>query len=408
MGEKAARLYLAGHRAGPMTASELARLAGIHRVEAYRIIKELVAEGLLETTGGRPQHFAALAPEQLLDRWIQRTSERLRRLEHDRPKLLADLASTRNELGERDPRKFAVLESPEAIRRFVRTRVGTAEREILLTAAGTSLARWIDGGFDRALKAAVGRGVRVRLVTEVDRANLAEAKHFSGLLEMRHSPTPVFGRSIVLDGAGAVVYVGSESGPEPEIEEAVAIFSSVPAFVQTARQGHRRLWSAAERADARFVEVEERPTAVLPVVVGREAVPFQRIKEVARLGMRASGVRSFQLDLPDLIRTIARQLGREIAAEIDGGTVPETVAALERYYATHALGRLAVVREKPLTLRVSGCFACTSDSPEVGREMCPQLLGAVLEARLGQRWGVSKPDPTKHAARGCLFVATSS
>jgi len=31
----------------------------------------------------------------------------------------------------------------------------------------------------------------------------------------------------------------------------------------------------------------------------------------------------------------------------------------------------------------------------------------VLETRLGQRWEVSKPDPKKHASRGCLFTATA-
>jgi hypothetical protein len=69
------------------------------------------------------------------------------------------------------------------------------------------------------------------------------------------------------------------------------------------------------------------------------------------------------------------------------------------------MGRLAVEKERPLTLRVTGCFACIPASPEIGREMCPQLLRAVLETRLGQRWAVTKPDPAKHASRGCIFTA---
>ncbi len=407
VGEKGARLYLAACRAGPVTASELARLSAIHRVEAYRIIKDLVRDGLLEATGGRPQHFAALAPEQLLERWIQHATDHLRRLERDRPKLLADWEIAKEAVAENDPRKFAILDGTEAIRRFVRTRIGTAKKEILLTATGPSLAAWIDGGFDRALKDAGRRGVRVRLVTEVQRANLSEAKHFANLLELRHAGTPIFGRSIVLDGAEALVFVSGDGNLDDQAEDPVAVWSGAPAFVQLARQRHRRLWTASEKVEQRFVEVEDPPTASLPVVAGRESVPFQRLKEIAKLGMKASGVRSFQLDLPDLIGTIARQLGREIAAEVDGHTVEEVIDSLARYYETHTMGRLAMVRERPLTLRVSGCFACTSDSPEIGREMCPQLVRAVLEARLGKRWGISKPDPTKHASRGCLFVATA-
>ncbi len=105
---------------------------------------------------------------------------------------------------------------------------------------------------------------------------------------------------------------------------------------------------------------------------------------------------------------IARQLGREIAAEIDGDTPAKVGQALSTYYETHTMGHLAVVRDRPLTLQVTGCFACTSDSPEIGRVMCPQMLRTVLETRFGNRWEVSKPDPTKHATRGCLFTATQA
>jgi hypothetical protein len=91
---------------------------------------------------------------------------------------------------------------------------------------------------------------------------------------------------------------------------------------------------------------------------------------------------------------------------VDGRSPEEVGKALSLYYETHTMGHLTVVRDRPLTLQVRGCFACTPDSPEIGRVMCPQLLRAVFETRLGQRWDVTKPDPTKHATRGCVFTAT--
>jgi len=177
-------------------------------------------------------------------------------------------------------------------------------------------------------------------------------------------------------------------------------------FVRLARDYHRRLWTPATRAEERFVEIESPPSAVLPVIAGRESVPFQRLREIAKLGMRASGVRELNLDLPELIETIARQLGREIADQLEGRTPEEIARELGQYYETHTMGHLTTLKERPLTLRVTGCFACTTDSPEIGRVMCPQLLRAVLESRLGHRWEVSKPDPTKHATRGCVFTAS--
>lgn len=406
--EKGARVYLAACRTGAMTASELARVSAVNRVEAYRFIKQLTAEGLLRATGGRPQRFEALAPDDLIDRWIHGASERLRQLEKDRDRVLADWEEGRDEFDERDPRKFAVLEGKEAIRRLLAKRIGASDHQILVSASGRALSRFVDLGLDRAFREASGRGVKVRVVTEVNPQNLVEAKHFVGFSDLRHSISPVGNRAVVFDRLGALVYVSSEDGLGRSGEEQVALWSSSPMFIRLACDYHRRLWTPATRAETRFVDLENPPEAVLPVVAGKESVPFQRLKEVAKLGMRASGVREFHLNLPDLIETIARQLGREIAEKIDGRTPQEVARALGVYYETQTMGHLAMVRDRPLTLRVTGCFACTSESPEIGRVMCPQLLRTVLETRLGQHWEVSKPDPTKHASRGCVFTANPS
>jgi sugar-specific transcriptional regulator TrmB len=406
--EKGARVYLAACRAGPQTASELARLSAVSRVEAYRFIKLLSADGLLQATGGRPMRFAALPPDELLDRWIRKASDRVRRLEQDRNKILTDWEEARTEFDERDPRKFAVLEGRTTIHRFLLKRLGTSEQQVLLSASGVSLPRVIDAGTDRALREAHDRGVKVRVVTEVTPQNLVDAKHLSSFVELRHSAGPVMNRSVVIDRLGALVYVSGEEGFGRSGEEQVALWSSAPMFIQLARDYHRRLWVPGERAESRFVELENPSGAVLSVVHGKESVPFQRLKEIAKLGMRASGVREFHFHLPELIETIARQLGREIAEEVEGDTPEKVSRSLSEYYETHTMGHLAVIRDRPLTLQVTGCFACTSDSPEIGRVMCPQLLRTVLETRLGLRWEVSKPDPTKHANRGCVFTATPS
>jgi sugar-specific transcriptional regulator TrmB len=404
--EKGARVYLAACRAGPQTASELARLSAVNRVEGYRFIKQLTADGLLKATNSRPQRFEATSPDDLFDRWIRRAADRLQQLEQDREKVLADWEKNRTAVDDGDPRKFAVLEGRETILRFLLKRIGTAERQVLLTTTGMSLSALIDGGLGRALREASRRGVKVRVVTEVYPPNLVEVKLFSTFAELRHSNGPVTNRAVVFDRLGALVYVSGEDGLGATGEEQVALWSSAPMFVQLARDYHRRLWTPATRAEARLVELENPPSAVLPVIAGRESLSFQRLKEITKLGMRATGVRELHLNLPELIETIARQLGREIADELEGGTPEQVASALAQYYETHTMGHLTTVKDRPLTLKVTGCFACTSDSPEIGRVMCPQLLKTVLETRLGQHWEVSKPDPTKHASRGCVFVAS--
>ena len=404
--ERSARIYLAACRDGPQTARELARAGGLERVEAYRLIRRLETSGLLRTTGGRPMRFAALPPSELVDTWIRSSSDRLKRLEADRERLLAEWSeeSTRPDLHE--PRKFAVLEGRSTIQGWLRRQIGQARREILLAAGQSTLARAIDGGIDRALGEAHRRGVRVRLVTPISAANVRDSKIFEGITELRHTAEPVTSRTVVIDKGLSLVYVSGEEGWGATDAVQVALWSTAPSFVALAREYHHRLWSRATPAASRFVELENPPAAVLAVTPGNSAEPFDRLREIAELGMRATGTPQLMLDLPEMIETIAGRLGRQIAGTITGSTTKEVTEQLAEYYRTHALGRLEVVKERPLTLKVTGCFACTEQSPEIGRLLCPKLLQSVLETRLGSSCEVSKPDPRRHATRGCSFAVT--
>ncbi|HYK93518.1 MAG TPA: helix-turn-helix domain-containing protein [Thermoplasmata archaeon] len=404
--ERAARLYVGACREGPQTVAELARASGLHRVEAYRCLQVLLARGLLRSTGGRPARYVALPLDQLLDRWIRRSTEKLDRWKGDREKLLAEW---RENLATADPgegRKFAVLEGRPAIQRFLRRRIDAAEKEILLSVSGFSLAPAIEGGVDRSLRAARARGVRVRLVTEVSGSNLPEARHFAGIGDLRHAQSAVTNRAIVIDRGGALVFVSGEEGLGKSGDDQVALWTSSPSVLLLARNYHQRLWTQALSIDRRLLELEHPPTAVLPVVRGKEAEPFSRLREITQLGMRASGLTNLDLDLPEMIRALGRQMGTEVAQSVTGSDAEAVMRSLAEHYERHAPGRLEVLRNSPLTVRVTQCFACTPQGTEIGRVLCPKLFQTILEQRMGSSWAVSTPDPRRHATKGCLFVAT--
>lgn len=404
--ERSARIYLAACRDGPQTASELARASGQDRVEAYRSIRRLEAAGLLRTNGGRPMRFAALPPAELVDGWIRTHSDRLKRLETDRDRLLAEWTEELSLPDAHEARKFAVLEGRTRIQGWLRRQIGLARREILLAAGSTTLARAIDGGVDRALAEAHARGVRIRLVVPIAPANLKDAKLFEGFAEMRHSPEPVTSRAVIFDRNMSLVYVSGEEGFGTPDDGQVALWSTTPSFVGRARAYQLRLWGHGRPAAARFVELENPPTTELSVSAANPSEPFERLREIAELGLRVTGAPELRFDLPEMIETVGERLGRQIASTIPGETRPEVLQGLSEYYRTHALGRLELLKERPLTLRVTGCFACTETSPEIGRILCPKILATVLATRLGSEFDVSQPDPRRHAVRGCCFTVT--
>lgn len=403
--ERGARIYLTACREGPLTAAELARLTSLHRVEAYRFIRQLEERGLLSKSASRPARFEALPLDQLIDRWIHRTSDRLDRLRTGRDRLIREWQEMMVDGPEpEEGRKFAVLEGRAAIQRFLKKRIEGAAEEVLLTVSGFALAPAIDGAIDRALRAARQRGVTVRLVTEVSPANLVEARHFASMSELRHARTPVTSRAILIDRAGALVFVSGEEGFGKGGEDQIALWSSAPTVLGLTRSYHRRIWSHSVPFAQRLVELDgPAPAASLPVVPGQAEATFHRLREITELGMRATGLAKVQFDLPELIQTLALQLGREVSGQITGQTPAEVARSLREYYGTHAMGELEVVRDGPLTLRVTGCYACTPQWPEIGRVLCPRVLQSVFENRLGAGCTVSAPDPRHHATKGCVF-----
>jgi sugar-specific transcriptional regulator TrmB len=405
--ERAARVYLAACREGPQTASELARVCSLNRVDAYRYIRHLQGAGMLTASGGRPKRFEALPADALIDRWVRLGSEHVQRLQTDRERVLSDLKESLPEVDAVDGRGFTVLDGPTAIRRVVARRLGTARQEVRLAIPGSALALVVEGGIDRAIREAHERGVKVRLVTEVTGANRAEAKHFNSFTEMRHAAARIPNASIVFDHSGVIVYVTGPEGLAGGVSAPVALWSTRPSFRQMVLEYHRHQWARALPAAERLVELEGRGAAILAVPTGREIESFDRMGEIAKLGMRITGLAKLQIDLPEMIEAVARPMGRQIAEDIGGETRDGVARALVDYYAQHALGRLEIVKARPTTVRVTQCFACVRQSPEVGRVFCPALLRSVFEARLGGSCDVSKPDPRRHSERGCLFTVTS-
>ena len=401
--ERAARIYIAASREGPQTASELARMSGIHRVETYRYIQQLHEAGLLRSVGGRPMRFRALSAEELIERWIRTTSEDLRRLEAGRDHLIREFQEQIATPETNDGRKFVVMERRTTLYNFLRKQIGLARKEILLSLSPSAFTRFIDGGLDRELRVARQRGVKVRVITEINRGNLPDVKHFATFTEIRNTRTMPAARGVLFDRSGAVVYVAGDLRPAGDEDRLVTVWTTDPDFLTLVRVQFQQLWNHCAPSEHRIVELEEPRAASLPVRLGREAESFNRLREITQLGMQVGGLRELPFDLPEFIETVARQVGREIASELEGERPLEVARSLQAYYRAHALG-LEILQPDPLLLRSDGCIACDGASPEVGRLLCPAILRTIFEARTGGRWEVARPEARRRSQRGHVFA----
>lgn len=405
--ERSARIYLAACRRPPQSAAELARASGTNRAEAYRFIRQLEISGLVRSTGHRPARFAALPPEALLERWVRAATERLHKLESDRDRTVSELEEGLMDISSPDPHQFTVIEGTEPIFRHLARRIGAARREIDWSIPGPLLSRAMDGAVVPALRAAAKRGVTVRVVTEVTLQNRGDAKSLSGFTELRHSDRPITNRCWSIDRREAVSYIAGPTGVGLDESEPVAVWSVATSFRRLTEAYLRRLWVRSVPFEQRIVGLEAPESTPLDLAPGNATEAFERLRDVASLGMRASGLEKLPLQFSDLIDALGAQIGLEISKGIEGETPVEIARSLVGHYREHAVGRLEITSSRPLALKVSGCFACTSaHSPEIGRRLCPAILKTVLETRSGSGFSVSRPDPSRHAQRGCRFTVT--
>jgi hypothetical protein len=111
-----ARLFLLAWHEGPLTARQIARRAGIHRVQAYRQLKTLAARGLV-SAGGHPLRFETRSLPAVLRRWMDELDRQARDLERERQRWRSQGGQGGFPLPTRGPAE-AWIEGGSEIRRF--------------------------------------------------------------------------------------------------------------------------------------------------------------------------------------------------------------------------------------------------------------------------------------------------
>jgi sugar-specific transcriptional regulator TrmB len=147
--EVEARVYIGLCEGGAATGYELAKALQITRANVYAALEDLVAKGAAEKTPTTPVRYAPVAPDALVDRLTQRTTQALAALRAGLPRPTPPR-----------PDEFWVITGQEPILAKAVELIGDAKREIMADI-------WSEEGpaLLPALEMAHARGIRVTLIT---------------------------------------------------------------------------------------------------------------------------------------------------------------------------------------------------------------------------------------------------
>jgi sugar-specific transcriptional regulator TrmB len=201
-----AGVFVALHRLGTGSASEVSRSSEVPRSQVYGAAESLADRGLIEVVEGSPKRYRPVS----LDTARRQLRERIDREE---ARAFESLASLQGEDADTSDEGVATVKGRHALDERIASLVGTATDRVMLVA-------WTDDhltpAIEEALRERAAAGVVAVVVTEA--AALAENLDDSGVRVIVAPSKPaggVTGRTLLVDEATVLLSVESDDEADP-------------------------------------------------------------------------------------------------------------------------------------------------------------------------------------------------
>lgn len=265
-------LYMAGRA----KAGDLARSSGLSRINVYRIMERLQQMNIVESSLGRPVIFSAIPPEKAVEKLVQRASDRLKTMQEAKEHVIRELAMFK--VGRQKPQagdaKYRIVQGRQQIYAWIAKMASAAKEEILAYIEREDLMKiYYTGVLEELEEARRKRGVRVRILTDVDYSLAETVDNYSGCAEIRHTKIPGMSILLVVDESELAVSAmtrGGWRGAEGEGEgvgEDVALWMNGRNFVAGIKGLLKDSWDNAIDARTRINIIKEGGRALQDVLV---------------------------------------------------------------------------------------------------------------------------------------------
>lgn len=239
-----ARTYVSLLSLGPAKASTVAKELGIIRPEIYRTLDELSSKGLVERTLAKPSSYNAVEPRRALRALLDRASSDIERIREHFGEALESLSS-RGSLSERLEAEFRLLPNRQILIPTVIRMLGRARVYYLAVFSKEAMARFTGDSVERrTIAAAKKRGVRIRIITELDNTNAKYALALTKYAEIRNARNIDFYMDLT-DGREVIFGPKLTDSDLNHGLDSVDLWTDSAAFVQAMKGMFDRIWRSS-------------------------------------------------------------------------------------------------------------------------------------------------------------------
>ena len=253
LGRYEALVFVNLSRAGAVTAGEVARVSGVNRVQTYRALDGLEARGLVEVTLDRPRRYAARALNDVFQMIADEKRSELERMDEVRKALLEAWPRLSGRTRERPSVRLQVIKGRGQIYRTIREFVAEAKEEVLAFTTTKGLQRSYRAGINEALLDSMRRGVKPRLVADINEANSALMTRVAENVPLRHVDRQS-ARFIIADRRSILAFLIQDERTIRGDGE-TALWTNSPDFVKAHLEFFEKAWGGGIPAAERLQQI---------------------------------------------------------------------------------------------------------------------------------------------------------
>jgi sugar-specific transcriptional regulator TrmB len=254
-------LYLAGES----KAGDLARSSGLARIKVYRILDRLQEMSIVESTMGRPVIFSAIPPDSAIERLIEHAARKLETMQVAREEVMKELARFKLQARPQIEAKYRIIQGKQQIYPWIAKMAASAGTEILAYIEREDLRKIYYTDVLEELSKARKRGVKVRILTDVDYSLAATVKDYAGYADIRHTRIPGMSILLVIDESELVVSATTRA----EGASDVALWMNGKNFVVGIKGLLGESWENAISAQTRINIMKEGGKALQDILIVR-------------------------------------------------------------------------------------------------------------------------------------------
>ena len=243
-----------------LKASELAKELETTRLDAYNSLEKLQAIGLVKTTADRPMRFSCPPIGEAVEHLIGIRKLQLQRIEQAYEEVKTNPNSLKFSNIEEENKhlnpKFAVLKERTHIMKRIEKMADDSDQNLILLLGKFGILHLCRSPTITAINNAANRGIKIRVIGQLDRRTLRFYSELDDSIEVRHTDN-LEAQGALMDNLETIQYLNMEENPVGRGKEDAALVIESPDFSSSWANLVESIWLegiALDSASKRFTE----------------------------------------------------------------------------------------------------------------------------------------------------------